>query len=227
MMLPTHALAGMVLALPVAVLAPEFAVVAVSAGFLGGVLPDLDLYVGHRKTLHYPAYFSVLSAPVVASAVLVPTAMTVAVAVFLIAAAVHCVADIFGGGLELRPWEATSERAVYDHHRGRWIIPRRWIRYDGSPEDLVLSMLLSVPLLVVLEAGLRWVVLGSLVVAVLYTGVRRFLPDVAELLFDGPLGRHLPDALLSRVPARYRGPERDERAVAGGERPRSAMTDGR
>jgi len=96
MMLPTHALAGMVLALPVALAAPEYAGVVLLAGLLGGVLPDLDLYVAHRKTLHYPVYYSVAGAGAVVTAVLIPTPTTVAAAVFLVAAAVHSVSDVFG-----------------------------------------------------------------------------------------------------------------------------------
>ncbi len=102
-------------------MAPEFATVGLVAGFLGGLVPDLDMYVGHRKTLHYPVYYSVLATGGVLVGLAVPSVLTVAVALFLLGAAVHCVADIFGGGLELRPWEGTSDRAVYDHVRGRWI----------------------------------------------------------------------------------------------------------
>ena len=118
-MLPTHALSGMALALPVVAAAPELAPVALVAGLLGGIFPDLDLYTGHRRTLHFPVYYSVVGLAATLTAVLVPMATTLAIAVFLLAVALHSVADSFGSGLELRPWEATSDRAVYDHFRGR------------------------------------------------------------------------------------------------------------
>jgi len=202
-MLPTHALCGMVLASPLVFIAPEFAAIALVAGFLGGVLPDLDLYVGHRKTLHYPVYYAALTVVAVPIAILVTTTATVAVAFFLLGAAVHSVADVFGGGLELRPWEGTSERAVYDHLRGTWIAPRRWVRYDGSPEDLLLSTVLAVPLLVTLGGMLRWIVVTSLVVAGVYTAVRRVLPTAAVFLVESTLLQALPDRVLARVPPRY------------------------
>ncbi len=202
-MLPTHAFTGLVLALPIALAIPEFGTAALVAGFLGGVFPDLDMYVGHRKTLHYPVYFSALAVAVAPLALLAPTAATVAAAVFLLAAAVHSVTDVFGGGLELRPWEATSDRAVYDHYRGQWIAPYRWVRYDGAPEDLLLSVTLAVPLLLTLEGALRWVVAASLAVAVVYTAVRRLLPRIAEELFDGDVVSSLPTGVLAYVPARY------------------------
>jgi hypothetical protein len=203
MMLPTHALVGLALALPLVILAPEFAGVALTAGLLGGILPDLDMYIGHRKTLHYPVYYSVLGVAAAPFAVLLPTAATIAATFLLLGAAVHSVMDIFGGGLELRPWEATSSRAVYDHRRGRWLAPRRWVRYDGAPEDLLLSLGIAVPLLIALDGVLRLIVGAALVVAVVYTAVRRLLPMIAEVL----VVRTLPDRFLVLLPARY-GPER-------------------
>ncbi|WP_135822419.1 metal-dependent hydrolase [Halostella litorea] len=202
-MLPTHALAGMAFALSATPVAPEFAGVALVAGLLGGVFPDLDLYAGHRKSLHYPVYYSVLAVPTLAAAAVVPAAATVFAGFFVAAAALHSVTDVFGGGLELRPWEATSDRAVYDHHGGRWIAPRRWVGYDGSPSDLLLSATLAVPLLLTVEAPLDRVVMVAVAVAVVYTAVRRLLPTVADRLVDVVTPR-LPDHVVPYVPPRYR-----------------------
>lgn len=197
-MLPTHVLSGMLLALPVAFVAPEFAAVAFAAGFFGGLLPDLDMYVGHRKTLHYPVYYSAAAAGAVPLAVFVPTTATVGVAVAALAAALHSVADAFGGGLELRPWEATSQQAVYDHYHGNWVTPRRWVRYDGAPEDFLLSSILAVPLWLVVDGYLASVVLGAVVVAAVYAASRRVLPTVAQRLVVV-----LPEPVVTYVPARY------------------------
>lgn len=197
-MLPTHALAGMVLALPVALFAPELSGIALAAGLLGGILPDLDMYVGHRKTLHYPFYYSLVGAMAVPLAVAVQSAATVGVAILLVAAAIHSVTDVFGGGLELRPWEGTSDRAVYDHYNGRWLPPRRWIRYDGSPEDFLLSVSLALPLLFVVDGGLTWVVLATIAVAGVYVTLRRRLATAAQRVVAT-----LPERLLPYVPARY------------------------
>ncbi|AHG02956.1 membrane protein [Halobacterium sp. DL1] len=209
MMLPTHALAGMVLALPVALAAPEYAGVVLLAGLLGGVLPDLDLYVAHRKTLHYPVYYSVAGAGAVVTAVLIPTPTTVAAAVFLVAAAVHSVSDVFGGGLELRPWEATSERAVYDHFRGRWVAPRRWVGYDGSLADLALSVGLALPLLTTQTGLLWWVVVATLAVAGVYAAVRRVLPSlVVRVVAVLPVETHahIPDRYVATQAGQSRRP---------------------
>lgn len=203
-MLPTHALGGMLLALPVALAVPELGGVALLAGFLGGVAPDLDLYVGHRKTLHYPTYYSVFAGVALVAALLAPSTFTVAVAFFFLGAALHSVTDVFGGGLELRPWEGTSQRAVYDHHRGRWLAPRRWVAYDGSPADFLLSVTLAVPLLAVVDGPLQFTVAGAVAVAGVYAAVRRYLPTLAEFVVEEILVYTLPDSALARVPERYR-----------------------
>lgn len=198
MMLPTHLLMGLLLALPVAIVAPEFAGPALLGGAVGGIFPDFDMYAGHRKTLHFPVSYAALSGVAGLLAIAAPSTATVALASGSAAAAVHCLADVFGGGLELRPWEATSDRAVYDHVRGRWIAPRRWIRYDGAPEDLLLSAVVALPLLVALDRPVTWGIGAALAVAVVYAAVRRILPLVAIVLVS-----RLPATLRSRLPARY------------------------
>jgi hypothetical protein len=204
MMLPTHALAGMVLALPVALGHPEFAGVALVAGFVGGILPDLDLYAGHRKTLHFPVYYSAAATVGALAALVAPSALTVGVGTALIAASAHCLADVFGGGLELRPWQRTSGRAVYDHYHGRWIAPRAWIPYDGSPADLAVAVALATPLLAVVEGPHSWLVAVALAVGTVYTAVRRTLPAVADRLVAT-----LPRWTTPYLPARYRGHAED------------------
>jgi len=111
-MLPTHVLGGMLLAAPLVRVAPKLAPIGFVAGFLGGLFPDLDMYVGHRKTLHFPVYYSAFAALALFAALAVPSAATVGAALFLLGAAVHSVADMYGGGLELRPWGELRPRRV-------------------------------------------------------------------------------------------------------------------
>ncbi|WP_186336612.1 metal-dependent hydrolase [Natrarchaeobaculum sulfurireducens] len=207
MMLPTHALGGMVLALPLVAVAPELAPVGLVAGLLGGIVPDLDMYAGHRKTLHFPVYYSALAVPASVVAVIAPSTATVAVALFFLGAALHCLTDVFGSGLELRPWEGTSERAVYDHYRGTWIAPRRAVAYDGSPGDLLLSITLAVPLVLALEGVLQWLVIAALAVGIVYTALRRVLADLATVVVGV-----LPASAYPYVPERYLEDLESERA---------------
>jgi len=181
MMSPTHIVAGPVLALPVTLLAPELAVDAALAAVCGGVFPDLDLLAGeHRKTLHFPVLAWVPTAPAVLGAVLAPSPWTVAAAWFLLAAAVHAVVDVFGGGYALKPWKGGSERGVYSHRDGRWLRPRRWVRYDGSPEDAAIAVALAVPGVVLYEEPVPTLVAGALVVAAVYVTLRKRLPPYLE-----------------------------------------------
>lgn len=199
MMLPTHAVVGLALATPLALLAPEFATAALTGGFVGGVLPDLDLYAGHRRSLHYPTGYSLVAIAASVGAVFLQTPLLVALAFLFLGAAVHCRMDRYGGGLELRPWEGTSEKAVYDHVRGRWRTPKRWIRYDGSPEDVVLLIVVGTPLAAVLDDPFQWVALVALLVGSTYGLLRRRLAELAPTVFE-----RVPDSVSPYVPERYK-----------------------
>jgi len=203
MMLPTHALVGLAIGAPLLWLAPETATAALIGGLLGGVWPDLDLYVGHRRTLHYPTGYSLAAIPAAVIAWVVGTPLSIAVAVAVAAAAAHCQMDRYGGGLELRPWENTSERAVYDHVSGEWRAPKRWVRYDGAPEDVGLSLVVGLPLAAVVPSTFRWLVIAALIVAIGYGLLRRWLAALAPMVAAA-----VPDPVDEYVPDRYR---RDER----------------
>ncbi|GAB7091534.1 hypothetical protein JCM18237_18050 [Halorubrum luteum] len=199
MMLPTHAAVGLALAAPLAIVAPDLATAVLTGSLLGSVFPDLDLYAGHRRTLHYPTVYPILAGVAAVVAFLLGTALAAGVAAFLLGAAAHCRMDRYGGGLELRPWEGTSQRAVYDHVHGRWRRPKRWIEYDGSPGDLLLLTVLALPLLVVLDGPFRLVVVACLVVGVTYVLLRRRLAAIAPVVFG-----LVPARLAQYVPERYR-----------------------
>lgn len=198
MMATTHALLGVLIGSATLFVAPEFAPVAVSAGLVGGLFPDLDLYAGHRKTLHFPVYYSMAAVAVLAVVALVPTVSTVALGVFLLSAAVHSVSDAFGGGLELKPWLGESDRAVYNHFRGRWIRPRRWVRYDGAPEDFALGVFLALPSLVLHEGTVQMLVVVAVLVSGVYALFRKRLVLAAEWLVD-----RTPASVLAYVPERF------------------------
>lgn len=199
MMLPTHALVGLAVATPLLVVAPELAPIGLAAALVGSVIPDLDMYAGHRRRLHYPTKFSVLALALIPVGVVAPSRLTVAMAFLTTGAAVHCRMDRYGGGLELRPWEETSDLAVYDHVRRRWRRPRRWIRYDGAPEDVLLLVLVGVPLAFVLGRPFDLIVGAALLVGVTYGLLRRRLAGLVPAVYC-----HVPDHIESHVPDRYR-----------------------
>ena len=175
----THAAAGALLASPLVALRPDVATAAALAAMAGGVFPDLDVAVGtHRRTLHFPVYYWVPALLGAAAAVVAPGPTTVVAWFFFLSAAVHSVSDHYGGGAEARPWEGTSDRAVYVHARGRWLPPRKLVRYDGAPEDVVLAVALSVPGLLAFGPPVRTLLWAGLAVSVAYAAVRKRLPDL-------------------------------------------------
>ena len=199
MMLPTHAMVGLAIAVPLVAFAPDLAPAALAGGLIGGIFPDLDLYSGHRKTLHFPTGYLLAALPAVGLAVLAQSPVTVGLAFFILGAAAHCQMDRLGGGLELRPWEGRSEKAVYDHVRGEWHQPMRWVPYDGSPQDLVLLSTVAIPLLILLETPFRLVVGLALGVGIIYVGLRQWLASIAPVVFG-----YVPSQLAEFVPDRYR-----------------------
>jgi len=198
MMATTHALAGALAGVVTLAVAPELAPVALVAGAAGGAFPDLDLYYGHRRTLHFPVYGSLAALAALAAAVLSPGAGTVALAAFLGAAACHAASDALGGGLELRPWEGTSERAVYDHFRGMWLRPRRLVRYDGAPEDAALGVVLAVPTVVAFGPPVETVVGIALALSIGYALLRKPMVALAEFVVA-----RLPDSVSGVLPERF------------------------
>ncbi|WP_435117914.1 metal-dependent hydrolase [Halolamina sp. C58] len=195
MMATTHALAGLLLSVPVALVAPEFAVVAAVAGFTGGVFPDLDMPGQHRRTLHFPVYYALAAAAVGVAAVLVPSVWTVGGALFLGGAAAHSLTDGLGGDLELRPWEQRGDRAVYSHYHRRWWRPRRWVRYDGAPEDAVATVGLGLLALLAYDGVFDAIVAGTVAVGVVYAVLRRRIVDWGEQAVDA-----LPEEAVDRMP---------------------------
>ncbi|MWG34358.1 metal-dependent hydrolase [Halomarina oriensis] len=197
-MVMTHVLVGIVLGVVATLFVPAATPVAVLAGALGGLAPDLDLYVGHRRTLHFPVYGPLLAAGAVALAFLSPSVELVALAVFFAAVGTHAAMDVLGGGLELRPWQATSERAVYSHFHGRWLRPRRLVPYDGAPADLALAALVAAPALLVGDGPVALAVAGLLAIATGYTLLRRRLAE-----YWARLAHLVPPAFVEYLPARF------------------------
>ncbi|MFC4358626.1 metal-dependent hydrolase [Halobium salinum] len=185
MMSPTHVATGLAVAAAVAAVDPALVTAAAAGGVLGGVFPDLDLFAGeHRKTLHFPVLGWIPVLVAVPLALVAPGPATVGLAVACLTAATHAASDVLGAGEELRPWERTNPNAVYCHACGRWLRARYVIRYDGAPEDLLLTVLLTAPALVVFEGPVRLVALGTIAVGVVYAAVRKRVVRYFEPIVD-------------------------------------------
>ncbi len=182
MMATTHVFAALVVVAPVAYAHPELGTALAAGAILGGLAPDLDLVLEHRRSFHFP---------ISGLAVAVPAVMIAAVSLesrrrrraFVVAAWLHAVSDAIGGGPEMDPWNDRSERAVYDHVRDRWIRPRRWIRYDGAPEDAAVAVALAIPTLIVFDGWTRTLVAAGIAASLVYA------PPAASGCVDAGLAR--------------------------------------
>jgi hypothetical protein len=198
MMATTHALVGMALFSAVGLVAPEHLPAAVAGAAAGGFFPDLDLLGNHRRTLHFPVAYAAGGVALGVVALAVPTTATVALAAFVASAAIHSAMDALGGGLEVKPWQATSDRAVYSHYHDRWISPRRWIRYDGAPEDVALAGVLAGALVLTFAGPIQTAALAFLAISVVYGLCRKPLVVAGEYLVD-----RLPADVLDRIPFQF------------------------
>jgi hypothetical protein len=198
MMATTHALYGMAAGAATIAVAPEYAPVAMVVGYVAGFLPDLDAYADHRRTLHFPVYFTALAVPAVGVAALAPSPLTVSLATALVALAAHAVMDAGGGGLSLRPWVEQPDRAVYSHYHGRWVAPRRIVAYDGAPSDFLLALGAGLPLLAVTDGPHRLLVAGTLGFSLGYVLVRKRLVEIVTVAV-----RLTPRPLHVLVPRRF------------------------
>lgn len=171
-MLFTHLLAGLLVGLAATALGGGPAVLV--AGLVGGLLPDLDMFADHRRTLHAPVGFCAVGVPAMLVGLRLDSGAVLAVGTLLMAAWVHSAMDLFGSGRELRPWERTSDRAVYNHVLARWHAPRRFV-YDGSPGDFALCLGLGALAVGVGDLTAGRIAIALVVPAALYAFCRRSL----------------------------------------------------
>ncbi|MFC6992444.1 metal-dependent hydrolase [Haladaptatus sp. GCM10025707] len=177
MMTTTHIALGLSLAYGLAALLPDYTTLVLGVAVVASIFPDFDVVFEHRKTLHYPVYFGVAALPLAVLVILAPSQLVVGLFTFLAFAWVHSISDIFGGGAEAHPWEGPSTRAVFLHPADRWIPPTRGVRYDGSPEDLALCILFSIPAFVVATGALFYLLIVNIALSVVYTAIRKQVPD--------------------------------------------------
>lgn len=184
MMATTHVFVGLAAVVPIAYVAPEFTVSLAVGAIVGGLAPDFDLVLEHRRSFHFPIAGAIPASVAAVLAILLTSPFAVALAAATVAAWLHAASDALGGGPEMDPWTDPSDRAVYDHVRKRWLRPRRWIRYDGAPEDAALAVALAVPAVFVYDGWLTAVILGAVVLSIVYALLRRRLvawtPDWLE-----------------------------------------------
>lgn len=172
MMVFTHVLLGVALAAVISLAHPVNPTTLVLVGIVGGGFPDVDMLFIHRKTLHSPIIYSVVSGIAVVLYVFSNSPVVLFLLLGFSAAALHSVMDILGGGKEMRPWRETDDRAVYNHITKDWVRPLR-VFYDGSVPDLLLAVSLGAIAGWLLPRTLWPVILSLVLFSILYTVARR------------------------------------------------------
>lgn len=168
MMIVSHALLGGVIGILSMFIAPSELTVAIIAGGIGGLIPDLDMLLDHRRTLHFPFTSTVLLLPAFIAFVLVPMSITTVLFFGLAGMAFHAYTDILGEGRVMRHWVHIDHRAVYDHVTDRWVYPRRVIK-TGQGTDLFVTAFSGSLLVRVVDSPLSYVVVVLVVVAFVFT----------------------------------------------------------
>lgn len=188
-MLPTHVVFGLLLVTPV-VFFFDLPAGVLYGTVIGSILPDLDLLVGvHRRTLHFPIYSLGIAVVAVILTILYPITELFVLCGVILGFTFHSGSDVFGSGLEVHPWERTSDKAVYNHYTSSWEKPLHYLSYDGSPTDL-LALVVGSSILWITWVELdytpyiRELLVVSVGIGILYTISRRLLPRLDNWIFD-------------------------------------------
>lgn len=172
MMTATHMLLGMLLGYILGFIQPDIAPYLLIIGFIGGMLPDIDIAFKHKRSLHFPFYYSLIVAITLTSTIFFSSVEAVMAFTFFGAATLHCLTDVFAGSLETALGRQENEKTVYLHPENRWINSVNLIRFPGAPEDLMLSLLIGVPLLIVIQGPLEWLTAATLALGTAYSVMR-------------------------------------------------------
>jgi len=173
MMTPNHATAGLLLALTATRWHPELRSVVAITAFIGGVVPDLDTKLEHRKSLHYPVYYGILTGLFLLAATVVDARLLVIGTYFFAVAALHCYTDLFVD-VEKASDEPDGDGIIFVHPMDRWVGPVTLVRYAGSPEDLLVGLLLAVLPLIEYESVPFALTVIAVAWSVLYFGERQY-----------------------------------------------------
>lgn len=150
MMLPTHILAGGTLGLILSILEPQLQIPLIMAGMIAGVVPDLDMLHKHRRTLHRPIQYSLSFGILILVYYLTMETFLLLLSSFTGSLVLHTTSEILGQGKTMNSNLKKDQRCVYNHVNGRWIKPLRLIKV-GSFKDLLSSLILSIPLLIIVS----------------------------------------------------------------------------
>ncbi len=184
MMTTTHGLIGLLTAIPMVFVSPELSFFALLGGMIGGVFPDFDLFFEHRKTLHFPFCYAIAAAVLSGVFVVYTSPLTAALFFFAIAASLHSLLDMVSCGLASNKKMEIGDSSIYNHVKGKWSSSHTVIRYDGSPEDVSVSIFTGIPSIILLEGMYEQAAIFFLTISIIYFVFRRRFHNFSLRLID-------------------------------------------
>jgi len=171
-MLTTHILIGGAFGSLVALFIPPYVFPAVVAGMVGGLLPDIDTFLHHRKTMHWPVIGTISVAIALPLFLSYPSPLTASLFFFLGGFSLHAWSDVLSAGDELRPWQEKDDRAAYNHLKQEWITARRLV-HDGSLFDFLLSIGAAATIYLLTDGLLSSLLIALVSISLIYSTVRK------------------------------------------------------
>lgn len=170
-MTPNHMLTGLLLGYGVVFVNPEILLAASILGFFGGLFPDIDAVLEHRKTLHFPVYYTIFLMTLLVGYFFVGLPALLAISFFFLSASIHCITDYFVV-IEKDSNEESQNGVIYLHPFDKWVGPKPIIKYAGSPQDLLIGLLLGSVLLYISSGLIFWISVLTLILGVIFSFYR-------------------------------------------------------
>ena len=166
MMLPTHIVMGGFIGLVLSLIDPSKASLYIYIGMFAGIIPDFDIFLEHRKTLHRPLEYLMVFTALVFSYALFQLNSVLALAALFGSMSIHCIFELFGQGKTMNPDLKTDDRGVYNHLAQNWLKPKRIVKV-GSMKDLLILTVFSIPLMFYASTSIIIVTISTLASGVL------------------------------------------------------------
>lgn len=197
MMLPTHIVMGGFIGLALSIIDPTTLSLYIYIGMIAGVIPDVDIFLEHRKTLHRPLEYLLVFTTLIFTYALFQLNSILVVAALFGSMSIHCISELFGQGKTMNPDLKTDDRCVYNHLAQNWLKPKRVVKV-ASIRDLMILMVFSIPLMFyasmpifivtisVLGSGVLMVLLNDWLTKNLLSDYDRFSEALQEYIGHGP-----------------------------------------
>ena len=181
MMLPTHVLIGGLSALSISALVSQPQTWLIIVGMTAAILPDLDIFIEHRKTLHRPKEYIIGLGLFSSIFFLNGSSLSLYLTVFFLGLISHIILDLLAYGKTMNPDLKEDGRCMYDHLSSKWIKPLK-IAKPGSKKDLILGTIASIPLLLTENTIIIYISISNIVIGTLFVYMMEWITE--NLLSD-------------------------------------------